>query len=162
MGQFGSPHGIKGWLRVRSFTSPPENLLTFDPWWTRELSSGTWRPIRRLAEEPHGKGFRVQLDACDDRTTAQIYTNLTIAIPRCQLPEIEKGTYYWDDLLGFQVTNTMGACLGKIEHFMETSAHDIVVVYGERRHLIPYVMGRYILNVDVAHKTMTVDWDPDF
>jgi 16S rRNA processing protein RimM len=44
---------------------------------------------------------------------------------------------------------------------LETGAADVLVIDGERQRLIPFVLGRYIENVDLKNQIMTVDWHPD-
>jgi 16S rRNA processing protein RimM len=52
--------------------------------------------------------------------------------------------------------------LGTIQGFMQTGANDVMVVKGERERLVPWVRGRYVMDVDLDAGCVRVDWDPDF
>ena len=45
---------------------------------------------------------------------------------------------------------------------METGAHDVMIVKGERERLIPFVPGTYVKDVDLDKGTLAVDWQPDY
>ena len=45
---------------------------------------------------------------------------------------------------------------------LETGANDVLVIRGKREHLVPFVQGQYVKNVDLENGLMEVDWDPDF
>jgi 16S rRNA processing protein RimM len=45
---------------------------------------------------------------------------------------------------------------------LETGANDVLDVKGERDRLIPFVVGEFVKNVDLAESLITVDWDPEF
>ncbi len=85
-----------------------------------------------------------------------------IAIARAQLPDAAPGEYYWADLVGLEVVTLEGRHLGRVDHLMETGAHDVLVVKGEQTVLIPYVPEQVVLEVDLEAGRMQVDWDPDY
>jgi 16S rRNA processing protein RimM len=64
-------------------------------------------------------------------------------------------------LIGLEVINQQGVVLGKVVRLLDTGAHDVVVIDGARERLIPYVKGRYIVDVDLERGRMLVDWHPD-
>ena len=78
------------------------------------------------------------------------------------MPALESGEYYWADLMGLEVSTRQGDILGVVEKILETGANDVLVIRGEREHLVPYVPGQYVLSVDLAASVMVVDWDPEF
>jgi 16S rRNA processing protein RimM len=49
-----------------------------------------------------------------------------------------------------------------VDKILETGANDVLVIRGEREHLVHYVPGQYVLSVDLAASVMVVDWDPEF
>ncbi|KAA1461413.1 ribosome maturation factor RimM, partial [Enterobacter hormaechei] len=86
-----------------------------------------------------------------------------------QLPELDTGDYYWKDLIGCQVISTAGYNLGTVNDMMETGSNDVMVVkanlkdaFGVKERLIPFLDGQVIKKVDLATKTIEVDWDPGF
>lgn len=79
-----------------------------------------------------------------------------------QLPTLEKGEYYWSDLIGLKVVSTKGDDFGMIDHLLETGANDVIVVKGDKERLIPYVTGQVVRSVDLEAQQMVVDWELDF
>jgi len=109
-----------------------------------------------------GKGLAVLLPGFDDREQAASLVGLQIFVRREQLPATAKDEYYWSDLEGLEVKTTNGVLLGRVSRLMETGANDVLVVQGDREHLVPFVQGQYITGVDLESGQIEVDWDPDF
>ena len=72
-------------------------------------------------------------------------------------PKLAKGEYYRDDLVGFEVVNTDGVVLGRLDYFADLPAGAVMVVKGEREHWVP-AAPRHLQKVDLAAKRLTVDW----
>jgi len=160
MGRIAAPYGVLGWVRVNTFTAAPENLLGYTPWYLR--IDGQWRAVEVLAGREHGKGLVVQLAGCSDRDAAAALGGTDIGVYRSQLPAPETGEYYWSDLVGLQVHTLQGVLLGVVDHLLETGANDVLVIRGEREHLVPFVRNAVVKAIDLDAGVMTVDWDPDF
>jgi 16S rRNA processing protein RimM len=163
VGKVSSAFGVKGWLKINSFTDPVTNILQFNPWYLqiREAES-SWKSVKVTSGRAHGKQVVVQLDGVNDRNQAELLRGLEIAVKRDQLPETEDNEYYWVDLEGLKVINREGIDLGVVESLLETGANDVLVVQGDKERLIPYVMDEYVLEVNLDSGTILVDWDPDF
>ncbi|WP_455222843.1 ribosome maturation factor RimM [Kaarinaea lacus] len=163
VGKISSAFGVKGWLKINSFTEPVTNILQFKPWYlqTRQTHQ-PWKSVKVIEGRAHGKQVVVQLEGVNDRNQAELMRGLDIAVKRDQLPETHDNEFYWVDLEGLKVVNQEGIELGVVESLMETGANDVLVVRGEKERLIPYVMNEYILEVDLDAGTIIVDWDPDF
>lgn len=170
VGKIGAPYGVRGWVKVQSFTESVENLLDYEPWYlhSRGSESGessenvTWVEASVVEAKLHGKGIIAYFEGCEDRDAAVLMGGLEIAIRRDQLPEPEEGEYYWADLEGLEVKTLDGVSLGKVDHMMATGANDVMVVVGERERLIPYVLEHIVHEVDIEGGTIRVDWDPEF
>lgn len=160
VGRVTAVFGIKGFVKVASFTDPAENLLDYRPWLLE--SDGRWQPVRVDAVQRHSKGFIARLDGCDDRDEADRFTGRDLAVPRSELPEAGPGEFYWFDLIGLEVMTPAGKRLGRVTRIQETGANDVLVVEDrEREHLIPFVE-KVVPDVDLATGRITADWDPDF
>lgn len=160
VGTIGSPYGVKGWLNINSYTDPAENILSYDPWLIKRGNAQTALSI--VQGRRHGHSVVVQLPDCNDRDLAATYTGCEIAINRDQLAPLPAGEYYWMDLIGLKVINQQEITLGEISQVFATGANDVLVVIGDKRRLIPYLLKQVVLEIDLAHKTMRVDWDADF
>ncbi|MFK7886171.1 MAG: ribosome maturation factor RimM [Gammaproteobacteria bacterium] len=157
VGRLAGVYGVKGWLRVQSFTQPIENILDYGPWQIE--GRGAVKPTSGRA---HGKGLIVHLEGIDDRDQAAALVGRDIDVDRSQLPELDSGEYYWSDLVGLSVVNREGEALGTVGRMVETGAHDVMVVEGERERLIPYARDRVVDSVDLKTKCIVVDWDAEF
>jgi len=163
--KIGAPYGVRGWVKIFSFTEQSDALLDYDPWYFKDAKAGEEGvlPIAPVTEaKTHGKGLVAKFKGCEDRDAAARLNGREIAIRRDQLPPAPEGEYYWSDLQGLEVLTTEGVSLGKVDHLLETGANDVLVVKGERERLIPYVTGPIVKNVDLEAGTLQVDWDPDF
>ena len=160
MGRIAAPYGVKGWVRVVTFTETQENLLAYSPW--HLMLNGRWQMVEVLDGREHGKGLVVQLAGCDDRDAAAGFSGTDIGVYRSQLPAPDEDEYYWSDLVGLQVFTTQDTLLGVVDHLIETGANDVLVIRGEREHLVPFVRGQVIKSIDLEAGVIRVDWDPDF
>ncbi|MGB5201686.1 MAG: ribosome maturation factor RimM [Sedimenticolaceae bacterium] len=161
LGRISGAHGIQGWVRVRSETSPRENIVGYSPW---HLVRGGRREVWSVdAGHRQGKVVVAKLVGCDDRDGAEALIGAEVTVPREQLPETTRpGEFYWADLIGLRVITLEGAELGRIVQLFETGANDVIVVQGERERLVPYVWQQVVRDVDFAAGEMRVDWDPEF
>ncbi len=159
LGQVGAPWGVRGWVRLNSYTEPREALQEYQECFLRR--DGQWVATKFEAIRPQGKSLVGKLERVDDRDAAISWRGAEIGIAREQLPEPGDGHYYWADLEGLQVRHRDGRELGRVEYLLATGEHDVLVVQGERETLIPFVMEQVILDVDLANGLITVDWEWD-
>lgn len=148
-------------MRVFSYTQPRENIIRYQPWYLKDRT-GIWQERRLAAGSRHGKGVIARLADCENRDQAQALMGYEIAIRRDQLPETVPGEYYWRDLEGLAVVTASGEWLGTVDHLLETGANDVLVVKGDRERLIPFVLEKVVVNVDLEKGEIQVDWDKDF
>lgn len=159
IGKIGSPYGVRGWIKVITYTEFGENILSYQPWY---LSSNHNEQVQVLLEDSRIQGdtVLVKLKNIDTPEEAGRYSGQSIYIKRSQLPPLKKNEFYWSDLIGLTVINKEGKNLGKVIHLMDTGSNDVLVVKAEKEHGIPYIWGSIILNVDLDKKEITVDWEP--
>lgn len=160
VGRFGRPHGIKGFVTVHSFTEPRDNILRYTDW--HAYINYTWQPIKLISVEVQSKSIIALVDGYPERELVARLTNIEIAVQREQLVELESGEYYWHQLIGMNVVNSKGDSFGKVVEIIPTGSNDVLVVQGEKRHLIPYLPGQFVLEVNNSQQLITVDWDLDF
>lgn len=160
VGDISGVFGLKGWVKIFSYTEPRENILSYKAWELRK--NGVNKPIKVTDGQRQGKNVVAQLEGIDDRNAAESIVGWEIYIARDQLPDLAADEYYWTDLAGLKVFTTEDKELGVVDHLFETGANDVLVVIGDRERLIPFLMGQTILEVDLKNNRLTVDWDPDF
>lgn len=159
VGRLGVPYGVRGWIKVNSFTKPKDNILNYQPWLID--IRGKQQTVTLADHKPHGKSIVVLIEGCKDRDAAATYTNATITIYREQLPALAENEYYWTDLEGLTVYNHDETVLGTIEYIMSTGSNDVLVVKGDKEYLIPYLPKDVIVNINLAARTMHVKWDEE-
>ena len=159
LGRLSGLFGVKGWVKVYSYTEPREAVLNYSRW----LLSGKsgWREAAVAEGQRHGKTVIARLDGYVDRDQAAALIGTEIGIPRDELPETEGNQFYWSDLEGLRVVHCDGTELGKVAYLLETGANDVMVVKGEQERLIPFVMKKVVLGVDLARGEIEVDWEWD-
>jgi len=159
MGHVTGPFGVRGWIKVRTYTETLDSLLDYPVWWLGK--EGSWREYIVLEADVHGKGLIASLEGCEGREASEMLKGSQIALPRAQLPAAEENEYYWSDLIGRSVVNVQGVELGQVSELLETGASDVLVVKGDRERLIPFVKA-VVLEVDLAKNLIKVDWAADY
>jgi 16S rRNA processing protein RimM len=155
LGQVGAPYGVRGWVKLRSFTDPPDRLFEHP---RLELgSNGAWRTVEIVAHGRSGGRLTAKFAGIDDRDLAQSLTGAVLCVARSELPGRGAGDFYRADLIGCEVVDQSGARLGVVQHFVETPAHALMVVRGEREYWVPAVP-QHLRRVDLAARRVTVDW----
>ena len=160
VGKISGVFGIKGWVKVFSFTDFRENILNYSPWLLKK--DDETKRVAVIDGNLQGKTVVAQLDGVNDRDQAASLMGWDIFITPEQLPKAAKDEYYWSDLIGLHVETNLGIQLGVVEGLLETGANDVLIVKGERERVIPFLQGQTIINIDLAAGKMVVDWDPDF
>jgi 16S rRNA processing protein RimM len=158
LGYISAVHGIKGWVKIHSWTRPMEAILQYRPW----LLGEDKKPVKIIDGRKQGKGLAALLPGFEGREQAATLVGTQIFVRREQLPATEKDEYYWSDLEGLKVKTTKGELLGRVERLMETGANDVLVIRGNREHLVPFIQGQYVTHVDLEDGMIEVDWDPEF
>jgi 16S rRNA processing protein RimM len=158
VGRINGVYGVKGWVKIYSFTDPIGNILSYRPWWVKR--QGQWIAMNVVeAHEPQGgKAIVAHLEGINSREQARELMGCDIALDRAQLPEDDDG-FYWADLIDCRVKNVQGEWLGRVSELIETGAHDVLRVKGDKTVLIPFVMEVYVTDVDLAQRVITVNWD---
>ncbi len=160
VGKLMGPHGVKGWLKVYSWTQPRENILSYNPWLLRQ--DGEWRSVKVIDGRKQGKSIVVSLDGIGDRDQALAMRDVEVAIRREQLDTLGRGEYYWSDLIGMQVRNLAGESLGEVTGLLETGADDVLVIRGDIERLVPFSQPQIVKSVDLDAGEIIVDWELDY
>lgn len=160
LGKISGVFGVKGWVKVYSYTDPREGIVAYSYWFLQQGSA--FKRYEVIEGKRQGKLVIASLQGIDSREQAELLAGQDIYIEREQLPETEENEYYWSDLVGLKVETTQGVELGRVDHLLRTGANDVLVVVGERERLLPFVQGHTVMTVDLEQGMMIVDWDPDF
>lgn len=165
IGKIFSVHGVRGEVKVYSFTDPIDNLLDYPSWTLRR--NGEVRQVELASGRLQNKVLVAKLKGLDDREEARLLAGFEICVLRSLLPDLTDGEYYWYQLEGLKLIDQLGQLLGTVHHLLETGANDVMVVKActgsldDRERLLPYTE-QCVLAVDLAAGEMQVEWDADF
>ncbi|MCK0163605.1 ribosome maturation factor RimM [Marinobacter sp. S6332] len=166
IGRITSVFGVKGWLKVYSFTDPIDGILGYTNW-VLDLE-GKRIPAKLEEGRRQGKAIVVRLKGIGDRELARTYCGAEIKVPTAELPELPEGEFYWRQLQGLDVFTVEGECLGRVDHLIETGSNDVLVVHAtadsidQRERLIPYLPDQVVREIDLEARKLVADWDPEF
>ncbi|MCB1615019.1 MAG: ribosome maturation factor RimM [Pseudomonadales bacterium] len=181
VGKITAVFGVKGWVKVHSFTEPASNIFSYKPLLLQGKNG--WEVLDITGFRPHGQGWVAHVRDVDNRDSAAILCQRMLGVYREQLPVLEQGEYYWSDLQGLEVfscfeKSTPPLRLGRVKELLETGANDVLVVVDDkaaassnkdevkageiRERLIPFIQDSVIRAVDLETGSITVDWDPEF
>ncbi len=161
LGKLHGAFGVRGELKLESFTEPKSAIFRYLPWTLRD-PQGRERAIEGARGRETTKGVVATIPDVEDRDAADAMRGYEIFAPRSALPPPEPGEYYWSDLEGLRVVNVDGTDFGTVSHLFSTGANDVLVARGDRERMIPFKQPEYITSVDFDTGVVTVDWDPDF
>lgn len=155
VGKVTGHYGVKGWLKVYSYTQPMENIANYKTW----IVGG--ETIKGIKAKKHGKTVVVYFKGLDNREKSQAFVGKEVQIYSEELSALGGDEFYWRQLIGLSVVNTKGEALGVIDSLFETGANDVMVVRGESGEdvLIPFILDQYVKSVDLDCKSMLVDWE---
>lgn len=159
IGRFGAPFGIKGEIKVQSFSDPIEAIVEYDPWFI-ETDNG-WQELELESCRFQNPNIIAKIIDIDDRDEVRQYTNTKIAVGRSQLPETEEDEYYWTDLEGLAVRNQHNETLGHVKEVFSNGVSDVLIIIGEQRLLIPFIWDHFIQSVDIEKGEIIVNWQSE-
>jgi 16S rRNA processing protein RimM len=155
LGQIGAAHGVRGEVRLRSFTSDPAAIADYGP---LETEDGRVFEIETL--RPAKDHFVVRLSGIRDRDAASALANTKLYVPRERLPETaEPDEFYHADLVGLAVIDRAGTKLGTVVAIHNFGAGDLIEVRadtGGNTELVPFDT-THVPAVDIAAGKIVVD-----
>lgn len=158
LGRIGAPFGLQGWVKVNSYTAPPEGIVKYPSWELVRAGHAERRTV--LDWKLAGGAVAVCLEGVGTREAARALTGSEVRVDRSELPPTAPGEYYWHDLMGLEAANREGVPLGRVDGVLELPAHPVLVLRGDRERLVPLVRER-LVDVDLEGGRLTLDWHPD-
>ena len=137
LGQIGAPHGVRGEVRLRSFTAEPAAVAAYGP-----LESDDGRIFTIETLRPAKDFFVVKLAGVTDRDAAERLTNTKLYVPRERLPEPQApDEYYHADLIGLHVVDRTGRLCGTVVAIHNFGAGDVIEIRpetGDKTEMLPF------------------------
>ncbi len=166
IGELKKPYGIHGWLWLFSYTENREEIFAMQPWVINTAMGQKTLTVKNWRQQ--GKGYVVQFNEILDRTTAETMYGVSLWADKNQLSHLSDDEYYWSDLIGLTVISQVdNVCLGQVKELFETGAHAVMVVQAtadsidDEERLIPWHK-QTVIDVNLAEKTILVDWGSDY
>ncbi|MCY4039838.1 MAG: ribosome maturation factor RimM [Gammaproteobacteria bacterium] len=157
VGRFGAPYGIKGWLRVTSFTDPADNIRNYRPWLV-DFGAGLGE-ITLINFRALSKGFAVHVEGVADREAAIDWRGREISVAADQLPEVAADEIYWKDLIGLAASTPDGTPIGRVSQLLPAGSHDVLVIDREACEvpiMVPFHR-EYVRQVDLDQGKLVAD-----
>ncbi len=131
----GAAHGIKGELRVKSFTGDPAALGDYGPLFDKAGRAFAIESIR-----PQQDVVVVRFKGVADRTEAERLNGTELFVDRSRLPLTDEEEFYHEDLVGLAVRDESGATIGKVTAVQNFGGGDVLElrVHGRKGVLIPF------------------------
>ncbi len=176
VGRIADAWGIKGWFKVLPYSADPEALFSSKRWYLLPAEKGAktfvGTQVLRLREAKEHSGTVVaSAHEVDDRTAAEALRGARIFIARTNFPTAAKDEFYWIDLIGLDVVNREGVALGRVAELLATGPQTVLVLSAEElneagvaksvERMIPFV-AKFVDDVSLAQRRITVDWQPDY
>lgn len=154
LGRFGAPHGVRGEIRLQSFTSDPLAIAAYDGLTDK---SGT-RHFRLRAVRPQGKDMLVaQVEGVDDRAGAEALSRVELYVARDKLPAPEEDEFYIADLIGLRAETADGVEIGTIVAVRNFGAGDILEIAPAGTETVFYPFTRAVVPVvDIAQGRVVI------
>ncbi|WP_396587310.1 ribosome maturation factor RimM [Bermanella sp. R86510] len=166
IGKISGVHGIKGWVKVYSYTEPKENVFSYGEWFL--VKEGQVKPAKVREWRTQGKGLVAALDQCNDRNQAhEQYAQWDIVISKDVLPALGEGEFYYHQLENLLVVTTDDTVLGRVDYLFNTGNNDVMIVKAVKESIdgrerwLPYTKD-CVQQVDLEQGVIRVDWDPEF
>ncbi len=176
LGAISEAQGLQGQVKVRPHSSEPVALLSSKTVWlslilrrgagvsaSAEEASLTQYKVK--SAKMHSGNVVMSLDGVSNRDQALALKGARILVSRDTFPKADSDSYYWVDLIGCQAINLQEDALGEVIDVTENGAHGVIAI-GDAitktvKYLVPFVK-EVVQNVDLAHKTITLDWQSDW
>ena len=156
VGKIIKSHGLKGELKVFSFSGSPENFQKYTNLIVADHESGACRPLPVKQARVQGGNAILLFEGVSSRNEADALAGLEVWLARSDFPPLAPNEYYWFELEGLAVVTDDGMELGTVTSIFNNKAQDVLVVTGgEREYLIP-VTKEIIRNRDDKRRILVI------
>ena len=137
VGAIAGAFGVRGEVRLKSFTTEPNDIATYSPLWTEDGQ----RSFSVRLTRPVNGALGARLSGVETREAAEALKGVTLWADRDKLPVLPDDEFYHADLIGLAVYDTGGVLLGKVRAIYDHGAGDILEIFGPGRKqtlLLPF------------------------
>jgi 16S rRNA processing protein RimM len=150
LGRVAGVFGIKGWVKIHSYTRPIENILDYSKW---SIAARQPYEAQLLEGRIQGHGLVARLTGPDGMPIEN--RDLAAGLVNAEISGAE--------LIGLAVKTPEGHSLGRVTRVFENGAQDVLVIAdGDVERMIPFVQGPIIQSVDTAAGVIVAEWLPEW
>lgn len=126
VGVIAGAFGVKGEVRLKSFTADPEAIEDYNPLTTEDGSQSFDVGIIQSIKN----GLSVRLSNVATKEEADALKGVNLYVPRTRLPSLPDDEFYHADLMGLEVYDTGGTLLGRVKSVQNHGAGDLLEIHG--------------------------------
>ena len=155
VGAIGGAFGVKGQVRLKSFTAHPEDIATYAP---LETEDGSMEFSVQI-EGAITNGLAARLSGISTKEQADALRGIRLFVPRTRLPALPDDEFYHTDLIGLDVVDTGGTALGRVKAVLNHGAGDLLEIHGPGLRatvLLPFTQ-QAVPTVDLAAGRIVAD-----
>ena len=176
LGAVSEAQGLQGQVKVRPHSSDPVALLSSKAVWlsliprrdagvSASVEQASLTQYKVKSAKMHSGNVVMALEGISDRDQALALKGARILVARDAFPKADSDSYYWVDLIGCSAVNLQNEELGEVIDVTENGAHGVIAIGDASskaiKQLVPFVK-EVVQNVDLANKTITLDWQGDW
>ncbi|MFT0891063.1 ribosome maturation factor RimM [Pseudochelatococcus sp. G4_1912] len=160
VGEFGRAHGVRGEVRLKSYTGDPAGIIAYNP---LQREDGTSIVLKGLRQVPGTHDmFVTRVEGMTSREAAEALTRVCLYVPRARLQvELEEDEFLQADIIGARVEDATGEVIGQLIAFHDFGGGDVIEIQpsakvGRRASaLLPFTKA-FVPVVDVAAKRVVI------
>ncbi|QJC28362.1 ribosome maturation factor RimM [Enterobacteriaceae endosymbiont of Plateumaris braccata] len=169
LGQFGSVYGIKGYIKLFSYTSNKQNIFIYKNLFIINNKSEIF-PIIFKKWIFNNNCYIVKINNFNERNDLIKLVNNKIYILYNDLIKYKNiDEYYWNDIIGCKIININNyKNLGVVKDIISTGSNDVLIIESIimskdkkniKKQLIPFIENQVIKNIDLIKNIIEVDWN---
>ncbi|OAB54866.1 ribosome maturation factor RimM [Phormidium willei BDU 130791] len=147
-------HGVRGLVRLKTFTEVPEDALAYGP-----LSDEAGSRVFRMTARGRAKELLVAaVEGVADRDAAAALRGTRLYVARTALPALEEDTFYHADLIGLAAVDRQGNSLGRVRALYDFGAGDVIELEAAdgRVSVLPFTR-RVVPEIDLVAGRLVIE-----
>ena len=158
IGCFVGVHGIKGQVKLNSFTEIPENIFNYKEFFLEKNDNVLKLKLISKVKQ----NLICKIENVETRNEAEKYRGLKLFIKKDSLPKLEESEFYHRDLIEFQVYNLKKESFGKIQSFNDFGGGLLIEVKKENKLFYLPVGNDFLEDIDYEQKEVIINLDLSF
>ena len=158
IGCFVGVHGIKGQVKLNSFTEIPESIFNYKEFFLEKNDNVLKLKLISKVKQ----NLICKIENVETRNEAEKYRGLKLFIKKDSLPKLEESEFYHRDLIEFQVYNLKKESFGKIQSFNDFGGGLLIEVKKENKLFYLPIGNNFLEDIDYEQKEVIINLDLSF